>query len=340
MKASHDIWKEALKGKLPEPIGSEVDQFETEIELRKQGKIDEKVFAETRLRRGAYGQRYDNGQRYDGMESRKLPYRRQTDQRAPTPCGMRRACSGSRFPFGGLNPAQLEMHGGAGRGVFRRHRPRHHPAGFPAPLHPHRKQAPRSCAGWRRSASRPARPAATRFAMSQPARIAGVCRDEAFDVTPYAHALAWFLMGHPDTMDFGRKFKPAFSGCAQHACGLTQMHDIGYVAAVREVDGRLQRGFKIVVGRRARSRAAPGPPPDRVRPGGGDAAADAGGLPGLRQAWREKEPQCRAHQVPGGQVGHREIPRGGLRRPARSSARTRAGSSMLQGGRAGRPKAR
>ena len=49
-------------------------------------------------------------------------------------------------------------------------------------------------------------------------------------------------------MEFGRKFKPAFSGCAQHACGLTQMHDIGFVAAVREVNGRIQRGFKIVVG--------------------------------------------------------------------------------------------
>jgi len=59
---------------LPEAIGNEVDQFETEIELRKQGKIDEKVFAETRLRRGAYGQRYDNGQRSAGAESRKLPF--------------------------------------------------------------------------------------------------------------------------------------------------------------------------------------------------------------------------------------------------------------------------
>ena len=29
---------------------------------------------------------------------------------------------------------------------------------------------------------------------------------------------------------------------------MTQMHDIGFVAAVREVDGRLQRGFRIVVG--------------------------------------------------------------------------------------------
>ena len=59
---------------------------------------------------------------------------------------------------------------------------------------------------------------------------AGVCSDEAFDVTPYSHALAWFLMGHPDTMEFGRKFKPAFSGCAHHACGLVNMHDFGAVA--------------------------------------------------------------------------------------------------------------
>ena len=78
--------------------------------------------------------------------------------------------------------------------------------------------------------------------------FAGVCRDETFDVSPYAHALAWFLDGHPDTLDFGRKFKPSFSGCSQHPCGLTQMHDIGYTATVREVEGKLQRGFKIVVG--------------------------------------------------------------------------------------------
>ena len=39
-------------------------------------------------------------------------------------------------------------------------------------------------------------------------------RPRAFDVTPYAKALAFFLLGHPDTQDFGRKFKIAFSGCA------------------------------------------------------------------------------------------------------------------------------
>ena len=59
-------WKDALGDAVPANWGAEIDQFEAQIALRKQGKIDEKVFAETRLRRGAYGQRYDNGQRHDG----------------------------------------------------------------------------------------------------------------------------------------------------------------------------------------------------------------------------------------------------------------------------------
>jgi len=74
--------------------------------------------------------------------------------------------------------------------------------------------------------------------------IAGVCRDETFDVTPYAKACARFLLGHKDTQNFGRKFKVSFSGCAENACALAMMHDIGYVAKVR--DGK--RGFEVFVG--------------------------------------------------------------------------------------------
>src|ERR1043165_5298506 len=108
MKASTPIGKERCAAKPPEPLGSEVDQFETEIGLRQQGKIDEKVFAETRLRRGAYGQRYDNGQRYDGTESRKLPF---ADKPTKGPGTMWDAPGMLRIkvPFGGLNPQQLEV---------------------------------------------------------------------------------------------------------------------------------------------------------------------------------------------------------------------------------------
>lgn len=82
MKASNQLWKDRLDGKLPEPLAEEIDTFETEIELRRQDKVDEKVFAETRLRRGVYGQRYDNGQRYDGQETKQLAFpRRQAAER-------------------------------------------------------------------------------------------------------------------------------------------------------------------------------------------------------------------------------------------------------------------
>ena len=65
-------WKEKLAGQMPAELAEEIDTFETQIHLRKQGKMEEKLFAETRLRRGVYGQRYDNGQRYDGAQTQQL----------------------------------------------------------------------------------------------------------------------------------------------------------------------------------------------------------------------------------------------------------------------------
>ena len=59
--------------------------------------------------------------------------------------------------------------------------------------------------------------------------IAGVCRTQSFDVTPYAKATAYFMLGHPGTQDYGRKFKIAFSGCRDEACGLVRLHDIGAI---------------------------------------------------------------------------------------------------------------
>src|ERR1700722_3495649 len=98
-------WKDKLGETIPPKWGDEIDLFANQIALRKQGKIDEKVFAETRLRRGAYGQRYDNGQRNDVIAIQKLPYSgltkgHETFWDAP---GMLRI----KVPFGGLNPEQM-----------------------------------------------------------------------------------------------------------------------------------------------------------------------------------------------------------------------------------------
>jgi sulfite reductase (ferredoxin) len=45
--------------------------------------------------------------------------------------------------------------------------------------------------------------------------LAGICREETFDTTPYAKACARFLMGHPDTQDFGRKVKSRFPAASK-----------------------------------------------------------------------------------------------------------------------------
>ena len=67
-------WKEKLADKMEPQIAEEIDVFETQMALRRTGKLDEKVFAETRLRRGCYGQRYDNGHRHDGIRTQQLDF--------------------------------------------------------------------------------------------------------------------------------------------------------------------------------------------------------------------------------------------------------------------------
>ena len=239
-------WKNLLGDRIPADWGREIDTFETQTTLRKQGKVEEKVFAENRLRRGAYGQRYDNGQRNDGTGTKTLPYDSQLTKGPETlfdAPGMQRI----KIPFGGMNPDQMEVLADlceeysdnichvTTRQDFQLH-------------YIHIEDTP---AIMRRLAavgmtSREACGNSVRNVTACP--LAGVCNTQAFDVTPYADALMWFMLGHPDTMEFGRKFKPAFSGCKDEACGLVQMHDIGYVAKIQDVDGVPTRGFEVVVG--------------------------------------------------------------------------------------------
>ena len=63
-------WKDILKDQISDELNEQIDIYETQIELKRLGKIDDKIFAETRLRKGVYGQRYDNGQRHDGEHTR------------------------------------------------------------------------------------------------------------------------------------------------------------------------------------------------------------------------------------------------------------------------------
>jgi sulfite reductase (ferredoxin) len=240
-------WKDTLQGQLPPDLEAEVNIYDTQIELRRQGKIDERVFAETRLRRGVYGQRYDNGQRHDGVGVQQLSYPSGELTKGPNTVwdapGMQRI----KIPFGGLNAEQMltladlaEEYSDAICHVTTRQDFQLHFVHIEDTPDLMRRLAAVGITTLEACGN------VVRNVTGCP--LAGVCHDEGFDVTPYAHALAYFLLGHKDTQDFGRKFKTAFSGCAQHACGLANMHDLGLIASTRLEHGETCRGFQFYVG--------------------------------------------------------------------------------------------
>src|SRR6202163_2436776 len=247
MKVSNSLWAERLSRKIPENLAREIDNYETDITLRKQGKLDERLFAETRLRRGTYGQRYDNGQRHNGKKVQAISYPSGSLTKGPNTMwdapGMQRI----KIPAGGLNAEQLETlsdlaeeySDGIAHVTTRQDFQLHYV---------HIEDTP---SVMRRLA---AANITTREACGNSVRnvtacpYSGVCPDEKFDVTPYSRAMSKFLMGHPDTQNFGRKFKHSFSGCSQHACGLASMHDMGMVAVTQIENGNEKRGFEVHVG--------------------------------------------------------------------------------------------
>ena len=240
-------WKEELADQIPAHLEEEISIFQTQIDLRKSGKLDEKIFAETRLRRGVYGQRYDNGMRHDGVEQKVLPFpcgdlHKGPDTKWDAP-GMMRI----KIPMGLLSATQMETMADLAEeysdSIL------HVTTRQDIQLHfIHIDDTP---ALMRRLA---AVNITTREACGNSVRNitacprSGVCHDEGFDVTPYANALTYYLLGHKDVQDFGRKLKISFSGCLEHACGLANFHCIGLVASTREVNGTLEKGFKYYVG--------------------------------------------------------------------------------------------
>lgn len=240
-------WKKVLSEQMSSAWADEIETFESQIALRRQGKIDEKVFAETRLRRGVYGQRYDNGQRNDGTGAKPLPFPSNELTKGPETLWDAPGMMRIKIPFGDLTPDQMDVLADVAEEYS--DEICHITTRQDVQLHfVHIEDTPDLM---RRLA---AVGITTREACGNTVRnvtacpLAGVCRDETFDVTPHATACMRFLLGHPDTQDFGRKFKVAFSGCAEHACGLVSMHDLGLIAKTRVTDGVEQRGFETYVG--------------------------------------------------------------------------------------------
>ncbi|MFB5612039.1 MAG: nitrite/sulfite reductase [Nitrosarchaeum sp.] len=76
--------------------------------------------------------------------------------------------------------------------------------------------------------------------------LSGVCEDEEFDSTPYALATARFFLRNPLSQNLPRKFKFNFTCCEKH--GMVRMVDVGLIPQTRDLDGSVQKGFKIFLG--------------------------------------------------------------------------------------------
>lgn len=76
---------------------------------------------------------------------------------------------------------------------------------------------------------------------------AGIDPNEPFDVSPYADATFRYFLRNPICQEMGRKFKITFSS-SDRDTAMSYIHDLGFIPKVQEVNGKLVRGFKVVIG--------------------------------------------------------------------------------------------
>ena len=205
------------KGVIP-PLAEEIDYFEGEVKRFREGDTPEAEFMAFRLKQGVYGQRQPDEQ----MVRIKIP-------------------------FGGLTAEQLDALGRLAEeyaplkkghittreNIQFHHVNLDHTPEFQRVLADVGLTTREACGNTVRNVAGCPR--------------AGVCAGEVFDPTPYLGAYSRYFVRHPITQAMPRKIKSAFSGCASD-CAITAIHDVGLIAAIKEIDGVPRKGFKLVIG--------------------------------------------------------------------------------------------
>jgi sulfite reductase (ferredoxin) len=199
---------------IPTAIAEEIETFEAEANRMLSGEIANDLFKPFRLQYGIYGQRQAGVQMvrikipFGGLTSNQLRRVAEIAERYATGVGHVTTRQDIQLHFVELKDVPTIMRGLAEVGLTTRE----------------------ACANTVRNVTA--------------CHLAGVCRGEVFDVTPYAKTVALHLLRNPLNQSLPRKFKIAFSGC-KHDCALTPIHDIGLLALRREDD---TIGFRMVAG--------------------------------------------------------------------------------------------
>jgi sulfite reductase (ferredoxin) len=195
----------------------DIIELQQKISAFREGKMDEEKFRAFRLARGVYGQRQE------GVQMIRI-----------------------KLPFGRLNPEQLVRIAD----VSDRYAAHNLHLTTRQDIQIHFVKLENSPKVW---AELEEVNVTTREACGNTVRnitgsaTAGIDPEEPFDVTPYVYEHFRYFLRNPICQEMGRKFKISFSSSeSDSAFGF--MHDIGFIPKIKIIDGKEERGFKVLVG--------------------------------------------------------------------------------------------
>ncbi len=207
---------ENVPGHVISIIEREFDDFDTESEKFLDGQTEETEFIGFRLKQGVYGQRQADVQ----MCRVKLPMGGITPEQWE-------AFADVTERYAPLNKAHITTR----QNIQIHHIPLRQMAQLIRELAPSGLSSREGCGNTVRNVT------------GDP--WAGIAEDEIFDTTPYAGAYVRYFVRHPTTQLMPRKVKTAFEGTPGVDRSITGIHDIAFLAKIRE-DG--VRGFEVRVG--------------------------------------------------------------------------------------------
>ncbi|MEN8798136.1 MAG: nitrite reductase [Flavobacteriaceae bacterium] len=204
----------SFRSEIEDPIvQKDIIELERKIRQFKEGDLDEEKFRSLRLARGVYGQRQPGVQ----MIRIKLPYGKVSAAQLRRICDVADEYSTGRLHI--TTRQDIQIH----------HVDLERTPELWAQLEKDRVTLREACGNTVRNVTA--------------SETAGIDPEEPFDVSPYAQAVFEYFLRNPVGQEMGRKFKVSFSA-TEADTGLSYMHDLGFIARIREG----VRGFQVMLG--------------------------------------------------------------------------------------------
>ena len=197
-------------------VQKDIIELDRKIQLYQNGKIDEDGFRSLRLARGIYGQRQEGVQ----MIRIKLPFGRLSSEQLHRIADVSDEYSTGRLHI--TTRQDIQIH------------------------YVSLDRTPELWAELEKSDITLREACGNAVRNITASETAGIDPEEPFDVTPYADAVFKFFLRNPICQELGRKFKISFSSSDKDTA-LSFIHDLGFIAKTRKVNGKEVRGFKVMI---------------------------------------------------------------------------------------------